>query len=216
MARIELKQLSHAAATTALAAVLVVGAVPTAAMAQSAASANATQASTSASTTPEPAPGDDAEPAGHCWYNAATQESGCFGSAAELDGALAALGADQPAAQSPAAADSTGAAQELSSETRATASSSLVTVGTVYNGSGYSGSSYRVLDYGSCYSGNSAFINLAAVGWNDKVSSFRGSNGCRVRLHEHSDGGGLSYGDYFAASSLGSFDNRASAASFVA
>lgn len=93
-------------------------------------------------------------------------------------------------------------------------SSSLVTAGIVYANAGYSGASYRILNYGGCSAGGSAFINLADVGWNDRVTSFRGYNGCNVRLHEDRDGEGAIYGDYQFSSWIGAFNDQASSASF--
>jgi hypothetical protein len=254
MGRKVLKQRKHAVFAAVITAGLIgIGAVPAVAAASP---APFRTAQTTSST----------DPAGteHCWFNAATSASGCYGTEAALDAALDQLGVDQETAPVEAVTEQLGelpatehlaepAATELvepaaqvepavatqgtvepAAATHGTAqpalatqpiaepapvaeeapSSSLVTAGIVYANAGYSGASYRILNYGGCSAGGSAFINLADVGWNDRVTSFRGYNGCNVRLHENRDGEGATYGDYQFSSWIGDFNDQASSASF--
>jgi hypothetical protein len=250
MGRKVLKQRKHAVFAAVITAGLIgIGAVPAVAAATPAPSETSETTSTKQSTGTE-----------HCWFNAVTSASECYGTEAALDAALVQLGVDQPAdiveravteqlaepaatrqavepaltttAAVPAVATqqtaepamATPATAQPAMATQPTAepapvteeapSSSLVTAGIVYANAGYSGASYRILNYGGCAAGGSAFINLADVGWNDQVTSFRGYNGCNVRLHEDRDGEGATYGDYQFSSWIGAFNDRASSASF--
>jgi hypothetical protein len=232
MGRKVLKQRKHAVFAAVITAGLIgIGAVPAVAAASPAPSATSETTSTK-------------QPAGaeHCWFNAVTSASECYGTEAALDAALEQLGVDQPidtveqtvterlaepsattqptvepAMATPATAESAMATQPIAEPAPATEeapSSSLITAGIVYANAGYTGASYRILNYGGCSAGGSAFINLADVGWNDRVTSFRGYNGCNVRLHDNRDGEGAIYGDYQFSSWTGAFNDRASSASF--
>jgi hypothetical protein len=250
MGRKVLKQRKHAVFAAVITAGLIgIGAVPAVAAASPAPFGTSETTSTKQSTGAE-----------HCWFNAVTSASECYGTEAALDTALEQLGVDQPVGTveqtatdqlaepaattqtiEPAAttqtaepavatqqtvkpAMATPATAEPAMATQPTAEpgpvteeappSSLVTAGIVYANAGYSGASYRILNYGGCSAGGSAFINLADVGWNDRVTSFRGYNGCNVRLHEDRDGEGATYGDYQFSSWIGAFNDRASSASF--
>ncbi|NMR29425.1 hypothetical protein [Crystallibacter degradans] len=226
MGRKVLKQRKHAVFAAVITAGLMgIGAVP-------AVAASPAPAGTSETTSVQQSTGAE-----HCWFNAATSASECYGTEAALDTALEQLGVDQqatrtqtmepaaatqrtvePAAASLATAEPAMATQPAAEPAPVTeeapSSSSLVTAGIVYANAGYSGASYRILNYGGCSAGGSAFINLADVGWNDRVTSFRGYNGCTVRLHENRDGEGATYGDYRFSSWIGAFNDRASSASF--
>ena len=241
MGRQVLKQRKYAVFAAVITAGLIgIGAVPAVAAASPAPSGTSETTSTKQSTGAE-----------HCWFNAVTSASECYGTEAALDTALEQLGVDQlagtveqtasrqlaepavathaaepavatqqtaePAAATPATAEPAMATRPIAAPAPVTEEappSSLVTAGIVYANAGYSGDSYRILNYGGCFAGGSAFINLADVGWNDRVTSFRGYNGCNVRLHEDRDGEGATYGDYQFSSWIGAFNDQASSASF--
>ena len=232
MGRQVLKQRKYAVFAAVITAGLIgIGAVPAVAAASPAPSGTSETTSTKQSTGAE-----------HCWFNAVTSASECYGTEAALDTALEQLGVDQlagtveqtasrqlaepavatqqtaePAAATPATAEPAMATRPMAAPAPVTEEappSSLVTAGIVYANAGYSGDSYRILNYGGCFAGGSAFINLADVSWNDRVTSFRGYNGCKVRLHEDRDGEGATYGDYQFSSWIGAFNDQASSASF--
>ena len=51
-------------------------------------------------------------------------------------------------------------------------------------------------------------------GWNDRVSSFQGYNGCQVKLWQNGGFGGASYGPVSYAYTVGPLDNQASSITF--
>lgn len=100
----------------------------------------------------------------------------------------------------------------LQSESTATAQAASV-IGTIYDNSGYGGGYLNIVG-NSCWSGYRDFIDLTWTGWNDRLSSFIGGSGCRLYLHEHSNGTGAGYGWYASSSWVGTMNDRTSSISF--
>jgi hypothetical protein len=96
-------------------------------------------------------------------------------------------------------------------QSEATAQASVI--GTIYENSGYGGGYLNIVG-NSCWSGYTDFIDLTWTGWNDRLSSFIGGSGCRLYLHENSNGTGAGYGWTSSSSWVGSMNDRTSSISF--
>lgn len=106
-------------------------------------------------------------------------------------------------------------ASEVSSRTDASIQQ-LWTLGRIYEHSNYGGSSYAFTVNNSNACGTTAIplSALSAIGWNDRISSFKG-NVCRATLYEHNSFAGATYGPSWGTTSLGSFNDRASSIRWV-
>lgn len=143
-----------------------------------------------------------------CWLNADTGEYACFSSDDALDAALSARGIEIVDSSS-----QLHSARSAAREMTATASttSAAYIYARLYADSNYKGAALTVTgtNSGGCAAGGSSTSNMPSD-WNDRVSSFRGYLGCRVRLAEHINQGGKLYGPFSASSALGSFNDKAS------
>lgn len=151
-----------------------------------------------------------AEPAGDaCWVDPRTDAYECFASEAEFEAALAAEGialVQPPIDAGPLAAR---AATEVVGAELTAAAAAYYILARFWDGSGYSGASFTHASGASSCASYSISLNMPGD-WNDRVSSFQGYSGCRVRLAEHTWQGGALFGPYPGASSIGSMNDRAS------
>ena len=131
-----------------------------------------------------------------CFLNIDTGEYGCYTTEAALDTALAIRGAQL----------TTSARSSVTA-----AASAVYTYARLYADSNYGGAALTLTGSSSsgCAGGYSSSANLPSA-WNDRVSSFMGYLSCKVRLAEHSNQGGTLYGPFSSATSLGSFNDKAS------
>lgn len=73
--------------------------------------------------------------------------------------------------------------------TRSAVVAAAVALGTVYEHSGYGGSSFTLYGAGSCAGTSYGFASLSG-GWDSRVSSARGWNGCSLALYTAVNYGG--------------------------
>lgn len=92
-------------------------------------------------------------------------------------------------------------------------------LGIIFDDIAYGGSSYtfQTSDPAICTLGRSYGAgDLRLIGWNDRLSSFYGYNGCRGVLYQNIDYGGGSYGPTSASSWVGaSYNDWASSLRFM-
>lgn len=86
-------------------------------------------------------------------------------------------------------------------------------IGTIYDDVGYGGGYLNIVG-NPCYYGYTDFIDLTWSGWNDRLSSFIGGSGCRLYLHDNSNGTGAGYGWASSSSWVGTMNDRTSSISF--
>lgn len=79
----------------------------------------------------------------------------------------------------------------------------------LYDGTSYSGSYWDLYGSSSCVSGQ--WMGNANISFQDRASSMRGYSNCKVKVYEHTNYGGASYGYYSYSSSISStMNNKAS------
>ena len=136
----------------------------------------------------------------YCVFNVDTGAYGCY--ATELDAELA----TEPGTATRSLSTAT------TTTTATTTATTYYTYVRAYENSNYGGATltFSGTSYSSC-TGNGIIVQGdLPSSWNDRISSFKSYLGCRFRVYEHIDLGGAYYGPYISASSMGSFNDRAS------
>lgn len=142
-----------------------------------------------------------------CWLNADTGALACYESDAALDTALAERGI---ALVESAASTGRAASVEARGIDVAVAAATYYYYARLYADSGYSGAVYYVGGSSSTPCRGTTHSYVLEGAWNNRVSSYRGYLSCRVRLYDNANHTGASHGPAEAASSLGSFNDKAS------
>ena len=104
----------------------------------------------------------------------------------------------------------------FSTSSLAVTTASSVVIGRIYEHADYGGAVHVYTAASGCDSNADRDKSRSSMpsGWNDVVSSFRGYNGCQLKVWEHENFGGAAYGPSSAASSLGAMNDRASSVTF--
>lgn len=147
---------------------------------------------------------DPTSAAKYCSADVTKQKLQCHDTPEELNRSLELAGVDA------GKAEKGKEGFRLKSEASAQATS---VIGTIYDNSGYGGGYLNIVG-NPCWSGYTGFIDLTWTGWNDRLSSFIGGSGCRLYLHEHSNGTGAGYGWAASSSWVGTMNDRTSSISF--
>ncbi len=155
-----------------------------------------------------------------CLIIVSTGEKTCAATPAELTDTVEAIyqvDLDKPLAGSGAVAPSTSAraGTDALSEVTAAAAATLYVRTRLYDNSNYGGAVYVLADYDSCATpGTVKISNLASVGWNDRVSSFKSVTGCVTKIWVNSGYSGTSLGYTASSSYVGStLNDKASSVS---
>ncbi|MGB3376654.1 MAG: hypothetical protein WBA87_16130 [Microbacterium sp.] len=83
-------------------------------------------------------------------------------------------------------------------------------LGIIHSYPDYGGGSRTVTASSTCSTSTYSYADLASIGWNDEIDSFKSYNGCQTKVWESTGFTGVSYGYYTNSSDLGSMRNRAS------
>jgi hypothetical protein len=107
------------------------------------------------------------------------------------------------------------ATQQAAAKGAATTLTTYV-IGAIYDGVSYGGASLNITTSGTCATGQYNYYDLGAIGWDDRISSFRSYAGCRTSLWENINETGAKYGPYGSLSAIGIMNNNASSIRWAA
>lgn len=81
-------------------------------------------------------------------------------------------------------------------------------IGIFYENASYGGASYVAsVSQNGCYGYSHGYTNLGAIGWDNRISSFRSYSNCRTAIFSNTNYGGSSYGYYTNSTYVGSAMN---------
>ena len=158
-----------------------------------------------------PAPSQQAAPA--CWGDVTTGRSLCVDAGTDLIPAVAAEYGVQLIVPSNAIIGGRPVGDVASTSLAPDTALTSTVVSIVYADTGYGGASYVLSEStttAGCSTGWAFGFTSMPSGWNDRVSSFRSYAGCSTAIFENTNYGGLQYGYYTSASSVGGMNDRAS------
>ncbi len=83
-------------------------------------------------------------------------------------------------------------------------------VGTIYSFPSYGGRSLDLVTSSNCQTSLISYTNLATIGWDNDIDSFKSYSGCKTTLWENTGFTGSKYGPYVDKTSIGVIANQAS------
>jgi len=155
-----------------------------------------------------PASADDTGSTGDyaCWSDLGSGLSLCVDEGVDLVDAVAQEYGVNLVVPDGAIPGSTAPSARLGSDARARSTTSTV-ISVIYDNTSYGGGSYALSIASGCGWG---YSSLAALGWNDRASSYRSFNGCTSALFANEGYSGASTGYAGSAASLGAMNDQGS------
>jgi hypothetical protein len=134
-----------------------------------------------------------------CVTSLSTGSTQCYDTRADAEAAVAAV---------------TGTAR--AGGTVVAAAASDVVIGRIYEDVDHEGAVHVYLAASGCDSDPDVDKSRAGMpsGWNDVVSSYRGYQACQLKIWEHQNNAGASYGPDLNAPTVGAMNDRASSVTF--